>query len=146
VIGLKLKYKNKSLIIFIVVLLLLAAARLIPVKPLLINNNVLYAEVASTPRQRAQGLQKREYLAPNKGMLFCFEREDYYAFWMHNTPLALDIAFLGSDKKIVDIQHMKPLDPEPRYLPKNKAKYALEVNAGYFKEKNISVGDRVYFW
>ena len=79
-------------------------------------------------------------------MLFVFKEEDWHSFWMKNTYIPLDIAFMDKNKVIVDIQHMIPLDTHICYKPAKEAKYALEVNAGWLEENNIHVNDKLIFW
>ena len=63
---------------------------------------------------------------------------------MEDTPIPLSIAFIDSERRIMDIQNMKPLDDEPpRYESAEPAQYALEVNQGFFEERGVKVGDRV---
>src|SRR3989304_5131067 len=66
---------------------------------------VLRVEVVETPAKRALGLQYRNELADDQGMLFLFRFETVQSFWMKNTPLSLDMIFIGSDFKIVGIIH-----------------------------------------
>lgn len=104
--------------------------------------------VADTPRLRSQGLMYKTYLPENNGMLFVFDFEDYHAFWMKNTKIPLDIIWLNSDKRIVDIEKYVTSclsDPCPIYVPNKKAKYALELNAGWTEDNNIFIGDYVEF-
>jgi uncharacterized membrane protein (UPF0127 family) len=62
---------------------------------------------------------------------------------MRNTLIPLSIAFMNSKGRIVDIQDMKPLDDDlPHYVSARPARYALEVNQGFFEERGIKVGDR----
>ena len=79
-------------------------------------------------------------------MLFVFKEKGWHSFWMENTYIPLDIAFMDKNKVIVDIQHMIPLDTNIRYKPAKEAKYALEVNAGWLEENNIQVNDKLIFW
>jgi uncharacterized membrane protein (UPF0127 family) len=77
-------------------------------------------------------------------MLFTFEEEQTLYFWMKNTLIPLSIAFIDSEGRIVDIQDMKPLDDDPpHYVSAEPARYALEVNRGFFEERGVKVGDRV---
>ncbi|MGZ5252037.1 MAG: DUF192 domain-containing protein, partial [Caldimonas sp.] len=66
------------------------------------------AEFAQTPEQREIGLMFRPAMAANEGMLFAFERADRHCFWMKNTLIPLDAAFVDDDGAIVNIAHMKP--------------------------------------
>lgn len=104
-------------------------------------NNVAYLfELAKTPKERSQGLMYREYLEQDSGMLFVFNNQDYLTFHMRNTQIPLDIAFIDEDGLVIDIQSMEPFD-SALTVSKKPAKYALEVNRGFFKRVNLSVGD-----
>jgi uncharacterized protein len=100
-------------------------------------------EIADDTSERGLGLMYRTALAEDRGMLFVFPGEERLSFWMKNTLIPLSIAFIDSEGRIVDIQDMKPLDDDPpSYVSAKPAKYALEVNQGFFEERGIKVGDR----
>ena len=100
-------------------------------------------EVADDPAEQERGLMYRTALAENRGMPFVFPREQRLSFWMKNTLIPLSIAYMDSEGRIVDIQDMKPLDDDPpNYVSAEPAKYALEVNQGFFDEHGVKVGDR----
>lgn len=106
---------------------------------------VLQVEVADTPASRAQGLMHRARLPENAGMLFIFEETGHWGFWMKNTLIPLSIAFIGEDRRIVDIVDMAvAADPQegpfPIYESAKPFRYALEVNQGYFRRKGLGVG------
>ncbi|TVP48599.1 MAG: DUF192 domain-containing protein [Halomonas sp.] len=110
----------------------------------------LEVEVAETAAQRQRGLMGREHLPEESGMLFRFESEQpaENAFWMYRTLIPLDIAFIDDEGRIVAINTMQPCESSsPRSCPSYPAGVAyysaLEVNAGYFAERGISVGDCV---
>ena len=111
---------------------------------------VLQVEVADTPEARSQGLMSRPRLADNAGMLFIFEEQGSWGFWMKNTLIPLSIAFIDADWVIVDIKDMK-VAPSPAngpfdiYESVKPFKYALEVNRGYFKTKGIGAGAKIRF-
>jgi len=109
---------------------------------LTIKGKKIRVEVARTEEEKSQGLMFRDKLAPDEGMLFIYEREDFLSFWMKNTPLPLSIAFLDQRGKIVDIQDMVPFSLQT-HVSAFPAQYALEVNQGWFKQKGISIGDVV---
>jgi uncharacterized membrane protein (UPF0127 family) len=101
-------------------------------------------EVADNVFERARGLMYRKALGANRGMLFIYPEEQRLSFWMKNTLIPLSIAFIDSERRVVDIQDMKPLDDEPpSYVSADPAQYALEVNRGFFKKRGVKVGDRV---
>ena len=102
------------------------------------------AEVADERDERQTGLMGRTELAPDAGMLFVFGRERNLSFWMRNTLIPLSIAYIAADGRIVDIQDMEPLDDDPPpYTSAEPAKYALEVNQGFFAERGVEVGGTV---
>jgi uncharacterized membrane protein (UPF0127 family) len=101
-------------------------------------------EVADDLAEQAKGLMDRTTLGENRGMLFVFPEERELSFWMKNTLIPLSIAFIDSESRIIDIQEMKPLDDEPpHYVSAEPARYALEVNRGFFEERGVRVGNRV---
>jgi uncharacterized membrane protein (UPF0127 family) len=97
------------------------------------------AEIARTAAERAQGLMERDTLPPGRGMLFVFEDLGVRSFWMGNTYVALDIAFIDADLRIVDIQAMEPLTTTS-HVSRFPAMFALEVPQGWFQEHGIGVG------
>jgi uncharacterized membrane protein (UPF0127 family) len=100
-------------------------------------------EIADEASERERGLMGRTELGENRGMLFIFEEEHKLSFWMKDTPIPLSIAYINSEGRIVDIQEMKPFDDElPHYVSAKPARYALEVNRGFFDERGVEVGDR----
>jgi uncharacterized protein len=131
----------------LIVALLLAAplhafAKELPTMPLTIGKHKVTAEVATTPAQREVGLMNRFSLKPDTGMLFVFERPEPLSFWMRNTYVALSIAFIGADGRILNIEDMLPQTEDPHWS-RGAALYALEMKKGWFAEKGIVAGDRV---
>lgn len=110
-----------------------------------INNKKVAVEVADNPSERALGLMNRQSLNDGSGMLFIFEDDGLYSFWMKNTLIPLDMIFISKDFGIVDILEAEPCkdDPCAVYTPKGSAKYVLEVNQGYSRKNNINIGDKV---
>jgi uncharacterized protein len=105
------------------------------------GSDTVLAEVADTPEARERGLMFRTELEDGHGMLFVFRDEDIRAFWMRNTYLALDIAYLDRTQRIVDIQAMEP-HVEELYESVRPAMFALEVPQGWFQNQGIAVGDQ----
>jgi len=97
------------------------------------------AEVAATQPDRTQGLMHRRTLGPNQGMIFVFPVTATHCFWMKNTPLPLSIAFLDEKGAIVSIDEMAP-ETEDNHCPARPARFALEMNTGWFKAKGLKPG------
>ncbi len=105
----------------------------------------LEIEIVQDAESRQLGLMYREELAENLGMLFVFESTQILSFWMRNTFIPLDIAFIDAGGLIVDIQRMEPLDESRQYISAAPALYALEVNAGWFEKNSVKRGSKVQF-
>ncbi len=103
------------------------------------GRDTVQAEVARTPEAREKGLMFREELASGGGMLFVFPDTQVRSFWMRNTFIPLDIAYLDETLTIVDIQSMEP-GSEDLHPSARPAMFALEVPLGWFAEKGIAVG------
>ncbi|MBU3003967.1 DUF192 domain-containing protein [Paraglaciecola arctica] len=107
-----------------------------------IKGNVYTLEYARTFEQRAQGLMHRSSLCENCGMLFQFDESRMAGFWMKNTLIPLDIAFVRADGMITDIKSMTPHDLKTT-RSSQRVQYAWEMNQGWFAENGIRVGDTV---
>jgi len=100
---------------------------------------LIKAEVASTEAQREQGLMFREKLGTNEGMVFLFGAPAGVCMWMKNTLIPLSVAFMDDHGKIINIEEMKEQTLDS-HCAINPATYALEMNKGWFKQKNIKPG------
>jgi uncharacterized membrane protein (UPF0127 family) len=100
------------------------------------------AELAQTPDEREIGLMFRPTLAANAGMLFVFEQPGQQCFWMKNTMIPLDVAFIGDDGAIVNIDQMKAqtLDSHCSARP---VRFVLEMNDGWFAKRGIKAGQKL---
>ena len=113
-----------------------------------ISGEKIIVEIADTPEERGQGLMFRESLCEDCGMLFVFEEEGLYSFWMKNTLIPLDMIFIDADGVIVTILSAEPCVEEPceSYTPIDDAKYVLEVNKDYSLKNAVQEGDTVAFY
>lgn len=101
--------------------------------------------VADSSEERARGLMGVDHLAADGGMVFVFDGEEAGSFWMKDTLIPLSIGFWGADGRLVDILEMEPCtaDPCPRYAPRAPYTHALEMNAHWYQDRGIEIGDRV---
>lgn len=100
------------------------------------------AEVAADLKNRMQGLMGRRNLAPQQGMLFVFPEAARHCMWMKNTFLPLSVAFLDEEGRIINIADMQPETLDSHCAAKS-ARFALEMNQGWFAAKGIKPGTRV---
>lgn len=95
-------------------------------------------EIAKTQEEKKQGLQGRESLNENKGMLFDFTDTDgEISMWMKNTLIPLDIIFINDDDEVIKVVQGIPNDETP--IIEQDVSYVLEVNA----KSGIKVGDEL---
>jgi uncharacterized membrane protein (UPF0127 family) len=100
-------------------------------------------EIAATQADQARGLMFRSELAEDAGMLFVFPRAAPRSFWMKNTPLSLDILYIGEDLTIGHIAASTTPYSEVSIPSRGPARYVLEVNAGFCNRHGIGPGSRV---
>jgi uncharacterized membrane protein (UPF0127 family) len=112
----------------------------LPTAKIIVGNHQIEVEVADTPATRSRGLMFRESLPADGGMLFVFPSEQPLQFWMRNTQLPLSIAFADDSGRIVRIADLEPLSEAlvPSGVP---ARYALEMNRGWFARHGVQPGD-----
>lgn len=118
------------------------------IKVYLPGGQEITAELAVSPAERERGLMFRDSLEQDQGMLFVFEEEDLYSFWMKNTLIPLDIIWLNSHRQIVHIEKNVPPcteDPCPGYRPRQPALYVLELKAGQAEANNLQLYQRLSF-
>ncbi|QIQ87059.1 DUF192 domain-containing protein [Erythrobacter sp.] len=103
-------------------------------------------EVANTPQAQARGMMFRTEMGDDEAMLFPSERPMQRNFWMKNTPLPLDIIFIGTDGRISNIEKGVPYELES-VGSDGLASAVLEIRGGLAAELGIVPGDRVeYDW
>lgn len=117
-------------------------------KSVCFQENCFSIEIMDTPEKRAQGLMFRQELPEDKGMLFVFERQGIYGFWMKNTLISLDIIWMDEEQKVVFIkEYASPceIDICESINPEKEAKYVLELNAGVVENIGLKIGDKFSF-
>ncbi len=118
------------------------ADQALPELVLEIKGHKFTAEVVATDPQRMQGLMHRRMLPENRGMLFVFRDTGPISMWMMNTYVPLSVAFLDNNGVIINIEDMKPLTTDTHGSAK-PARYALEMNQGWFAKRGIKAGVKV---
>lgn len=111
---------------------------------IIINEKAYVFELADTAEKRKKGLMFRKDLGEVSGMLFVYPQERHLSFYMKNTYIPLDIAFISRDLRVINIRSMKPQD-ETLIHSAGRAKYALEAKRGFFRKTGIEAGSRLHF-
>jgi uncharacterized protein len=119
-----------------------ASSIVLPVKELVVGTHKVRAEIAATPSDRQQGLMFRASMPAQHGMLFVFDETAGHCFWMRNTPLPLTIGFIDEAGVLINTADMAPFN-DASHCPTKPAKYALEMNQGWFVKHHVKAGAKV---
>jgi uncharacterized protein len=111
-------------------------------KTITVNGRKFDALIADTSTKKMIGLMFRKSLKKNQCMLFIFEESGFHAIWMYSMLFAIDVIWLNSKSKIVDIEEdLKPCGSMfgcKEYVPKERAKFVLEFTSGTVKNLKIT--------
>lgn len=114
----------------------------LPIMKLSILDHVITVELADTASARMTGLMHRTHLSENSGMLFVFPESGIHCMWMKDTALPLSVAFVDETGKIINLAEMIPETLTP-HCAARAARYALEMNSGWFEQGKIRAGDQI---
>lgn len=114
---------------------------------IVIQGKTFSVEVAKTEAELKKGLSGHKPLLDNEGMIFLFDREDTYGFWMRDMLFPIDIIWLTKDWKITHIENSIAPETYPKvYSSTFPSKYVLEVSAGTAERLGWEIGDAVLFY
>lgn len=91
---------------------------------------------------------KRSSLCSSCGMIFVSTAPAKQVFWMKNTLIPLDIIFLDSRGKIVNVENAVPQPSVPDlqlklYRSTAPSQYVIELNSGDSQKLNLKPGDQI---
>lgn len=108
-----------------------------------IGSHDLMVELAVSDQEQMNGLMNRDSLGADQGMLFIFDVPREASFWMHNTSIPLDLAYLDEKGEILEILPLVPFEEKAVRSKSNKVAFALETNRDWFASRGIKAGTRV---
>jgi hypothetical protein len=104
----------------------------------------LSVELARTAEEKVKGLSGRNALPENQGMLFVFDKPDFYSFWMKDMHFPIDIIWLNVEGRVIDLTLNASPDSFPKiFQPQIPAHYVLEVNAGSVQKYRVQLKDEI---
>lgn len=118
------------------------AAAAMPVVELGAGMFRIQVEVAHTDANRQLGLMNRREMPAHNGMVFVFPQDARHCMWMRNTFIPLSVAFLDEQGRILNIADMQP-QTEDSHCASAPARFALEMNQGWFRERGLKPGDAI---
>ena len=150
---------KRIIVLFVVLLILLLGIKLskdyqekgtLPFsskKEVSIKDKTFSVSVAKTQQEKQTGLSKNTSLSETEGMVFPFEKPDYYLFWMRDMKFPIDIIY-ARDNKIVSIfENIQPPLPENKspdvIKPDEPANIVVEIHAGLSSKYNFKKGDEI---
>jgi uncharacterized membrane protein (UPF0127 family) len=130
--------------ILILALMCIAGGALaeLPTVQLSTGMHLIRAEVANSMGTRMEGLMYRKSMPQGSGMVFVFEENAAHCMWMKNTLIPLSVAFIDEAGAIINIADMKP-HSEQSHCATSPARYALEMNKGWFAQRGIKAGAKL---
>jgi len=130
-------------VIFLMLACLAAVARAeLPAVQLTVGMHLIHAEVADSMGTRTEGLMHRKSMPQGAGMVFVFDETATHCMWMKNTLIPLSVAFLDETGAIINIADMQP-QSEQTHCAARPARYALEMNKGWFAQRGIKPGAKL---
>lgn len=112
----------------------------LPTMKLWLGAHEISAELATTPKQHETGMMFRTNMGTMEGMLFIFQWPEQRAFWMKNTLVPLDVAYIDPAGIIREIHPLHPLNENPVPSETADIQYVLEMKQGWFAGQNVGVG------
>ncbi|HEY3835660.1 MAG TPA: DUF192 domain-containing protein [Bryobacteraceae bacterium] len=111
---------------------------------------VVTAEVKIDPEEMARGMMYRTELPTGRGMLFVHGQMGHYAYWMANCKIPLDIIWMDTSHKVVEISANTPPCPSgdktcPTYGGRVTSSFGFELAAGQAAKHNVIVGSTIQF-
>ncbi len=111
---------------------------------LLVGGQTIHVSIADTKQAREEGLSGHTRLAADEGMLFVFETDGTYAFWMKDMRFSIDILWLSAEGRVVYMAENIAPDTYPQtFKSETPARYVIELPAGYSDDHGVRVGDIV---
>ena len=114
------------------------------IRKLKINNFNIKVNVVDKLGTGSEGLAIYKFLPKNNGMLFIYDIPVTAYFWNKDVSFGVDLAFLDCSGTILEIIQLKPYDEIIIESTSNKVRYAIELNEGWCKKRNIVSGMKFY--
>jgi uncharacterized membrane protein (UPF0127 family) len=112
----------------------------LPMIKLWVGPHVIDSEIAATPNQRQMGMMYRTSMGEMEGMIFIFNSVSQQAFWMRNTTVPWDVAYIDPDGKIREIYPLETLNENTVPSKSFQIQYVLEMNQGWFEKYGVKAG------
>lgn len=115
------------------------------------TGQVVKAELMIRREDMMSGMMFRAPLAEDRGLLFVHSKPAKVSYWMYNVSAPLDIIWMDSQHKIVEMSlHTPPCketDPVqcPHYGGTEESQFVLELKAGMAEKYGLRKGVQISF-
>lgn len=134
------------LVVGVTFLMVVSPNTLKPATNLRLGDGVFHTALALNDGERTKGLSSVGKLDPDQALLMAFPSEDKWGIWMKDMNFPIDIVWLNSEKKIINIVKNASTNDYPMtYTPKTLAKYVIELPAGTIDSKSIAMNNTAIF-
>ena len=110
-----------------------------------IGNKIYTLFIADTEEKRNKGLSGIPSLKSNEGMLFIFEKPDFYHFWMKDMQFPLDFIFINENQIVDFIENLSPRSYPNSFTSKERANKIIELKSGEVKKISLKKGTNITF-
>ena len=111
--------------------------------PVRIGKSNTQLRVAATDLEKSQGLMQVDKLPEAEGMAFMYAVPQQMNFWMKDTLVDLDIAFVLGDGTIDEIRTMQAGDTHDTFSRSDRVCFSIEMSSGWFARAGLKSGDKV---
>ncbi len=108
-----------------------------------VGERAVRMQLAVLRPEMERGLMERKELGRDDGMLFVYAQPTQMSFWMHNTPLPLDIGFFSPEGELLEIYPMYSFDENTVKSRSTRVQFALEMNQGWFGQSGVRPGAKL---
>jgi uncharacterized membrane protein (UPF0127 family) len=109
-------------------------------------NGVIHTIISSTTIDRELGLGGFDPLPTDAGMIFMFPSAGPLGFWMKDMRFALDIIWIGTDKRVTGLARAVSPDSYPNvFYSSGLTQYVLELDSGGAEKWGIATGTQLVF-
>jgi uncharacterized protein len=112
----------------------------LPTVKLNVGGKDMVSEIADNDRSRQMGMMFRESMGKDEGMIFVFPFPHQTSFWMKNTLVPLDAAYIDPRGVILEIHKLMPLNEGSVPADSDQIQYVLETPQGWFERNGVKVG------
>ena len=114
-----------------------------------IDNHIFKLIIAGSQKEKEIGLSETKSLPEDQGMLFPFEKPDYYSFWMKNMKIPIDIIYINKDEIVTIHRNVQPPTNQNEsliiYTPDGPSDKVLEIIGGLSEKYSFKKGDKVKY-